>query len=51
MIAVRCQKYISDRGVYIKAISFTDGTTVNGSSAIVKRNSADDFDMNIALCK
>ena len=52
--AVRCQKYISDRGVYIKAISFTDGTTVvlftNGSSAIVKRNSADDFDMNIALC-
>ena len=52
--AVRCQKYISDRGVYIKAISFTDGTTVvlftNGSSAIVKKNSADDFDMNIALC-
>ena len=52
--AVRCQKYVSDRGVYIKAISFTDGTTVvlftNGSSAIVKRNSADDFDMNIALC-
>lgn len=45
--AVRCQKYISDRGVYIKAIS---GTTVvlftNGSSA----NRADDFDMNIALC-
>lgn len=52
--AVRCQKYVSDRGVYIKAISFTDGTTVvlftNGSSAIVKKNSADDFDMNIALC-
>lgn len=35
--AVKCQKYVSDRGVYIKAISFTDGTTVvlftNGSSA------------------
>jgi stage V sporulation protein T len=53
-LAVSCHKYISDRGAYIKAISFTDGTTVvlftNGSSAIVKRNSADDFDMNIALC-
>ena len=52
--AVRCQKYISDRGAYIKAINFIDSTTVvlftNGSSAIVKRNSADDFDMNIALC-
>lgn len=52
--AIRCQKYISDRGAYIKAINFTDGTTVvlftNGGSAIVKRNSADDFDMNIALC-
>lgn len=52
--AVRCQKYVSDRGVYIKAISFTEGTAVvffaNGSSSIVKKNSADDFDMNIALC-
>ena len=52
--AVRCQKYISDRGVYIKAISFTDGTTVvlftNGSSATVKKHSADNFDMNTALC-
>lgn len=53
-LAVRCQKYISDRGAYIKAINFINGTTVvlftNGSSAIVKRNRADDFDMNIALC-
>lgn len=52
--AVRCQKYISDRGVYIKAINFIDGTTVvlftNGSSATVKKHSSDDFDMNIALC-
>lgn len=25
-LAVRCQKYISDRGAYIKAINFIDGT-------------------------
>ena len=53
-LAIRCQKYISDRGDYIKAINFIDGTTVvlftNGSSATVKKNSADDFDMNTALC-
>ena len=53
-LAVRCQKYISDRGAYIKAINFIDGTTVvlftNGSSATVKKHSADDFDMNTALC-
>ena len=52
--AVRCQKYISDRGAYIKAINFIDGTTIvlftNGSSATVKKHSADDFDMNTALC-
>lgn len=53
-LAVSCHKYISDKGAYIKAISFTDGTTVvlftNGGSAIVKKHSADNFDMNIALC-
>lgn len=53
-LAIRCQKYISDKGAYIKAINFINGTTVvlftNGSSATVKKNSADDFDMNTALC-
>ena len=53
-LATRCQKYISDKGAYIKAINFIDGTTVvlftNGSSATVKKHSADDIDMNIALC-
>ena len=53
-LATRCQKYISDRGAYIKAINFIDGTTVvlftNDSSATVKKHSADDFDMNTALC-
>lgn len=53
-LAVNCQKYISDKGAYIKAINFIDGTTVvlftNGSSATVKKHSADDFDMNTALC-
>ena len=53
-LATRCQKYISDKGSYIKAINFIDGTTVvlftNGSSATVKKHSADDFDMNTALC-
>ena len=53
-LATRCQKYISDRGAYIKAINFIDDTTVvlftNGSSATVKKHSADDFDMNTALC-
>ena len=53
-LATRCQKYISDKGAYIKAINFIDDTTVvlftDGSSAIVKKHSADDFDMNIALC-
>ena len=53
-LAIKCQKYISGRGAYIKAINFIDGTTVvlftNGSSATVKKHSSDDFDMNIALC-
>ena len=53
-LATRCQQYISDRGAYIKAINFIDGTTVvlftNGSSATVKKHSADNFDMNTALC-
>lgn len=53
-LAIRCQKYISGRGAYIKAINFIDGTTVvlftNGSSATVKKHNADDFDMNTALC-
>ena len=53
-LATRCQKYISNKGAYIKAINFIDGTTVvlfaDGSSATVKKHSADDFDMNIALC-
>ena len=53
-LAIRCQKYISGRGAYIKAINFINGTTVvlftNGSSATVKKHSSDDFDMNIALC-
>ena len=53
-LAIRCQKYISDRGAYIKAINFINDTTVvlftNGSSATVKKHSADDFDMNTALC-
>ena len=53
-LATRCKKYISDRGDYIKAINFIDGTTVvlftNGSSATVKKHNADDFDMNTALC-
>ena len=53
-LAIKCQKYISGRGAYIKAINFINGTTVvlftNGSSATVKKHSSDDFDMNIALC-
>ena len=53
-LATRCQKYISDKGAYIKAINFINDTTVvlftNGSSATVKKHSADDFDMNTALC-
>lgn len=53
-LATRCQKYISEKGAYIKAINFINGTTVvlftDGSSATVKKHSADDFDMNTALC-
>ena len=53
-LATRCQKYISGRGAYIKAINFINDTTIvlftNGSSATVKKHSADDFDMNTALC-
>lgn len=53
-LAIRCHRYISSMGNYIKTINFTDGATVvlftDGSSATVKKHSADDFDMNIALC-
>ena len=53
-LAIRCHRYISNMGNYIKAINFINGTTVvlftNGSSATVKKHSADDFDMNTALC-
>ena len=53
-LAIKCQKYISDKGAYIKAINFIDGTTVvlftDGSFATVEKHDADDFDMNIALC-
>ena len=53
-LAIKCQKYISDKGAYIKAINFIDGTTVvlftDGSSATVKKHDTADFDMNIALC-
>lgn len=53
-LAIRCQKYISDKGAYIRTINFIDGATVvlftDGSSATVKKHSADNFDMNTALC-
>ena len=53
-LAIKCQKYISGRGAYIKAINFINGTTVvlfaDGAIATVKKHDADDFDMNIALC-
>ena len=53
-LAIRCHKYISSMGNYIKTINFIDGATVvlftDGSIATVKKHDADDFDMNIALC-
>lgn len=53
-LAIRCHRYISSMGNYIKTINFTDGATVvlfaNGEIATVNMHTADDFDMNIALC-
>lgn len=52
--AVNCHKYISSMEKYIKTINFIDGATVvlfaNGEIATVNKHSADDFDMNTALC-
>lgn len=53
-LVIRCHRYISSMGDYIRAINFIDGATVvlftNGAIATVKKHDADDFDMNIALC-
>lgn len=53
-LAIRCHKYISSMGAYIKAINFIDGATIvfftDGAIATVKKHDADDFDMNTALC-
>ena len=53
-LVIRCHRYISSIGDYIRAINFIDGATVvlftNGAIATVKKHDADDFDMNIALC-
>ena len=53
-LAIRCHKYISSMGNYIKTINFIDGATVvlftDGAIATVRKRNADDFDMNIALC-
>ena len=53
-LAIRCHKYISSMGNYIKTINFIDGATVvlftDGAVATVKKHDADNFDMNIALC-
>lgn len=53
-LAISCHKYISTMGNYIRTINFINGTTVvlftNGEIATVKKDNADDFDMNIALC-
>ena len=53
-LAIRCHRYISSMGDYIKTIIFIDGATVvffvDGATATVKKHDADDFDMNIALC-
>ena len=53
-LAIRCHRYISSMGDYIRAINFIDGATVvlfaDGAIATVKKHDADDFDMNIALC-
>ena len=53
-LAIRCHRYISGMGDYIRTINFIDGATVvlfaDGAIATVKKHDADDFDMNIALC-
>ena len=53
-LVIRCHRYISSIGDYIRAINFIDGATVvlfaDGAIATVKKHDADDFDMNIALC-
>ena len=53
-LAIRCHRYISSMGEYIRTINFIDGATVvlfaDGTIATVKKHDADDFDMNIALC-
>ena len=53
-LAIRCHRYISSMGAYIRTINFIDGATVvlfaDGAIATVKKHDADDFDMNIALC-
>ena len=53
-LAIRCHRYISSMGDYIKTIIFIDGATVvlfvDGAMVTVKKHDADDFDMNIALC-
>ena len=53
-LAIRCHRYISSMGGYIRTINFIDGATVvlfaDGAIATVKKHDADDFDMNIALC-
>ena len=53
-LAIRCHRYISSMGDYIRAINFVGDTTIvlftNDKMATVKKHSADDFDMNIALC-
>ena len=53
-LAIRCHKYISSMGNYIKTINFIDGATVvlftDGAIATVRKHNADDFDMNTALC-
>lgn len=53
-LVIRCHRYISSMGDYIRAINFIDGATVvlfaDGAIATVKKHDADDFDMNIALC-
>ena len=53
-LAIRCHRYISSMGDYIRAINFSDGATVvlfaNDTIATIKKHDADDFDMNIALC-
>ena len=53
-LAIRCHKYISSIGNYIKTINFIGGVTVvlftDGAIAKVRKHDADDFDMNIALC-